>query len=463
MFRAVLGFSVVALLASPAMALPSEFSVQGVLRDNTGALQSSMVNVTITLWDAQTAGNQLAGPFGPTAVAASNGLFTLTITDANLDTELSSASAVWLEMIVGNDSYPRQLVTPELFAIHASHADDSANLGGKPASAYLTSATASSTYATQSSLASYLTTAAAASTYVPQSTLASYLTTADAASTYATQSSLASYLTTATASSTYATQSSLASYLTTSAASSTYETQSAAASTYETQSAAASAFQPKGSYVDLTSAQTLSGTKEFTGSFDPGALPQNTVAIGVLKSANNFGGVGICGGGYFGGGAACMGSGQVGGVGGWFWGYAASSTTTTKTMSLDSVGNLVTSGTVSQASSAAFKKDIRFLDLDALKGALKMVLDTPVATYRYKTASDESKVNYGVIAELTPKPLLAQDDKAVNLSNTVGVLLASIKAQQAHIGELEARLAKLEKQRRSPSRAVPAPAAAPVQ
>ena len=46
--------------------------------------------------------------------------------------------------------------------------------------------------------------------------LSSYLTTATASSTYATQTSLSSYLTTATASSTYATQASLSSYVTTS-------------------------------------------------------------------------------------------------------------------------------------------------------------------------------------------------------------------------------------------------------
>jgi hypothetical protein len=70
--------------------------------------------------------------------------------------------------------------------------------------------------ARNTALSSYLTTATASSTYATQASLSSYLTTATASSTYATQASLSSYLTTATASSTYATQASLSSYVTTS-------------------------------------------------------------------------------------------------------------------------------------------------------------------------------------------------------------------------------------------------------
>ena len=54
--------------------------------------------------------------------------------------------------------------------------------------------------------------------------------------------------------------------------------------------------------------------------------------------------------------------------------------------------------------------------------------------------------------------------EAVNLPNTVGVLLASIMVERAQIGELEAHLAKLEKQRgcrRAPFRHVAAVARQP--
>jgi hypothetical protein len=82
--------------------------------------------------------------------------------------------------------------------------------------AYLTSATAASTYQTISGMSSYLTTSTAASTYQTISGMSSYLTTSAAASTYLTQSNAAS---------TYQTLSGMSSYLTTSSAASTYQTQ----------------------------------------------------------------------------------------------------------------------------------------------------------------------------------------------------------------------------------------------
>src|SRR5205814_1464443 len=106
------------LLATPAGAnVPSQFSVQGVLRDGAGKLQSTMVNVTVSLYDAQTAGNKLAGPYGPFPIMATNGLFSVPIQDAMLKTELASATQVWMEVIVGNDTFARQLVAPQMFAL----------------------------------------------------------------------------------------------------------------------------------------------------------------------------------------------------------------------------------------------------------------------------------------------------------------------------------------------------------
>jgi hypothetical protein len=111
------------LLASTAnAAVPSAFSVQGVLRDNTGQLQSMQVSVSVSLFDAQTAGNKLAGPF-TSSLMATNGLFTYPITDANLTTELAPALQVWLEVTVGSDVFARQLVNPQLFAISCGTAD----------------------------------------------------------------------------------------------------------------------------------------------------------------------------------------------------------------------------------------------------------------------------------------------------------------------------------------------------
>src|SRR5437016_2015264 len=104
-------------------AVPSAFSVEGVLRDASGQLQSMMANVTVALFDAETAGNKLAGPYGPRMVMATSGLFTVPIQDPALTTELAGNSQVWLEVTVGNDTFPRQPVESQLFALICGTAD----------------------------------------------------------------------------------------------------------------------------------------------------------------------------------------------------------------------------------------------------------------------------------------------------------------------------------------------------
>jgi hypothetical protein len=91
--------------------------------------------------------------------------------------------------------------------------------------------------------ASYLTTASASSTYAPKAS-----PTFTGTVTIPAGASISGYLTTATASSTYQTQAGMSSYLTTATASSTYQTQ-AGMSSYLTASTAASTYQPIGSYL----------------------------------------------------------------------------------------------------------------------------------------------------------------------------------------------------------------------
>lgn len=133
---------VTALLWSlPARAnVPNTFSVQGVLRDSTGKLQSMMVAVTINLWDSKMNGNQLGGPYQQT-VMATNGLFTIAVTDPQILTKIGSSGTgqVWLEVIAGNDTFPRQLATPGMYSLQSALADtatDSRQLGGVAASSY---------------------------------------------------------------------------------------------------------------------------------------------------------------------------------------------------------------------------------------------------------------------------------------------------------------------------------------
>jgi hypothetical protein len=177
--------------------------------------------------------------------------------------------------------------------------------------------------------------------------------------------------------------------------------------------------------------------------FNPNAMVANQTVIGHVRAGNGWDAHGICNRGQSGA-ALCMGfNGDQA-----YWGRLANTNTMDTRMQLDGVtGNLAISGTLSQGSTASIKKDITFLDEQGMEQALKYVTETPVATYRYKTASDDSRLVYGVIAEKTPPALLGEGDKSVNLSTTIGVLMASVKAQQAHIEKLEARLQQLEGQR----------------
>jgi hypothetical protein len=113
--------------------VPNTFSVQGVLRDNAGKLQSIMVNVTVNLYDAQTGGNLVAGGVGyQGSVMATNGLFNISISDPQILSKIASTSTgdIWLELIVGNDTYPRQKVTPGMLALHAAYADSAGSADG---------------------------------------------------------------------------------------------------------------------------------------------------------------------------------------------------------------------------------------------------------------------------------------------------------------------------------------------
>jgi hypothetical protein len=153
-------------------AIPSEFTVQGVLRDNTGTLASMMVMVTLNFFDAQTAGNQLNGSaYGPTAVMATNGLFTDTITLTAPDlTAIAGASAAFLQIQVGSDTYPRQKVEPAMYALLSQNATQ---LGGVPASSYLTTTAANAAYAPASGSANYAP-ASGSANYAPASGSANY-------------------------------------------------------------------------------------------------------------------------------------------------------------------------------------------------------------------------------------------------------------------------------------------------
>lgn len=179
---------------------------------------------------------------------------------------------------------------------------------GASISGYLTSATATSTYQTIAGMSSYLTTANAATTYQTQSGMSSYLTTSSASSTYATKSSptftgtvvipagasISGYLTTASASSTYApiasptftgtvtipAGASISGYLTSGTAATTYQTISGMSSYLTTANAAST-------YLTIANAGATYLTQSSASStYAPKANPTFTGTVTIPAGAN---------------------------------------------------------------------------------------------------------------------------------------------------------------------------------
>lgn len=110
---------------------PREFTVQGVLRDGTGRLQSTPVNLEINFFDVQPAGTgtKLAGPYQVMNVPVEDGLFTATIVDNQIINKIGSVSDLWLEVTIGAEVFSRQRVTPTGFALIAARAESLACSG----------------------------------------------------------------------------------------------------------------------------------------------------------------------------------------------------------------------------------------------------------------------------------------------------------------------------------------------
>ncbi len=125
--RFTLSIGLVVALSSSALRanVPQQFTVQGVLRDKGGSLQSLMATVTVKLFAAAqpAAGEQPLTQVPLTGIEVANGLFTVQVP---VTPELSAALAqpqVWLEMTVNGDTFPRQQLTPDVYALLCGTAD----------------------------------------------------------------------------------------------------------------------------------------------------------------------------------------------------------------------------------------------------------------------------------------------------------------------------------------------------
>jgi microcystin-dependent protein len=96
------------------------FTFQGRLNTTNGPATGSY-DMTFAVWDANVAGDLIAGPITNTAVAVSNGLFTATL---NFGTGVFTGTNYWVEMAVspaGAGTFvtlvPRQQLTPAPYAV----------------------------------------------------------------------------------------------------------------------------------------------------------------------------------------------------------------------------------------------------------------------------------------------------------------------------------------------------------
>jgi hypothetical protein len=125
---------------SSAVAQGTAFTYQGQLQNNGGPANGSY-NLTFSLYNTNTSGVAIAGPVTNTAVAVSNGLFTVLL---DFGADAFTGETNWLQIEVetnsGSSSFtlltPRQQLTPVPYAIFA---ESSSNLSGTVSASQLIS------------------------------------------------------------------------------------------------------------------------------------------------------------------------------------------------------------------------------------------------------------------------------------------------------------------------------------
>lgn len=110
---------------------------------------------------------------------------------------------------------------------------------------------------------------------------------------------------------------------------------------------------------------------------------------------------------------------------------------------LEVAGN-VKADNVSVPSSRQFKKDIAPLEAGDYRRVLDQIRSTSVFTYRLKTEPVDGKPHTGVIAEEAPPAMLDATGQALSFSDSVGFLLAGMKALVEENEALRRKVQSLE-------------------
>jgi hypothetical protein len=98
-------------------------------------------------------------------------------------------------------------------------------------------------------------------------------------------------------------------------------------------------------------------------------------------------------------------------------------------------------------SSREYKKDISPLRPDDYQRVLQRLGELDVVRYHYKEDAENRKLRIGLIAEDAPEEMTSEDGQAMSLSDSIGFLLAAIKAQQDQIKLLRDEIDAMRSQR----------------
>jgi hypothetical protein len=137
-------------VANPAGAtVPAKFTVQGILRDGQGVLQTMAQPIGVKIYDSQAKTTVLFSqdPDPNQPIVVSNGLFSFPVSVPNDKlTKIAAATQLWLEVTAGTDTFPVQQITPVISSLMCGTADNASNAGnasqlnGQAASYYVDTA-----------------------------------------------------------------------------------------------------------------------------------------------------------------------------------------------------------------------------------------------------------------------------------------------------------------------------------